>query len=584
MEHVQKTPVYVQQLGVWVGQKSLKLLKKFLRVLWAMVKDPRIISVWCSDIWKATVHTVRWVVNGSKLFKRNFTTCGKLVSRSVRGHPLTFREHKLLVRTVNDCFKLVPFSFFIIIPFAELLLPIALKLFPNLLPSTFFEKEYDHATLSRKLKAKAELAGFFQEVVSARTKELLQGEGLHKEKAQELQDFQNELLASTDGFANPKKVIQFGKMFAEEFKLENMKLEHLQIICRMLGISPYGMHPHVVLQLRYHMVSLRREDREILWEGVDNLDHVELIEACRARAMRFHGVTDDQMRVMMRHWLELSSHKDIPITLLLWSRTFFITQGRIGLESDKMAEVPQEETVESEKEVFKQAAEKSQQRVVDTERRLEELQKELQMINLESKKKEEMDALSENMPLEKKEKKDKQVIFEEPRSPYAVDEEVHNYSEYELSQMEKSRLVQRMRAGLDQLELHRDIIKRQNDMLQVQMQFLAEMREFKFTKDDARVTRKKLNEMFVSWEKDLKTIDQVITESNEMASSSDLEDTSYIDIKKRSEEAKARLCTAFDEPCKMKISEEMSSPNGTATPDSTSQEPAQVNSATSRPQ
>lgn len=36
--------------------------------------------------------------------------------------------------------RLVPFAVFIVIPFMELLLPIALKLFPNMLPSTYESK------------------------------------------------------------------------------------------------------------------------------------------------------------------------------------------------------------------------------------------------------------------------------------------------------------------------------------------------------------------------------------------------------------------------------------------------------------
>jgi LETM1 and EF-hand domain-containing protein 1 len=42
-----------------------------------------------------------------------------------------------LQRTVQDLARLVPFSVFIIVPFAELLLPFALKFFPNMLPSTY---------------------------------------------------------------------------------------------------------------------------------------------------------------------------------------------------------------------------------------------------------------------------------------------------------------------------------------------------------------------------------------------------------------------------------------------------------------
>ena len=41
------------------------------------------------------------------------------------------------MRTVGDLFRVLPFSVFIIIPFMELLLPVFIKLFPNMLPSTF---------------------------------------------------------------------------------------------------------------------------------------------------------------------------------------------------------------------------------------------------------------------------------------------------------------------------------------------------------------------------------------------------------------------------------------------------------------
>ena len=43
-------------------------------------------------------------------------------------------------RTVADLFRLVPFTVFLIVPFMEFLLPFAIKLFPNMLPSTFEDK------------------------------------------------------------------------------------------------------------------------------------------------------------------------------------------------------------------------------------------------------------------------------------------------------------------------------------------------------------------------------------------------------------------------------------------------------------
>jgi LETM1 and EF-hand domain-containing protein 1 len=57
--------------------------------------------------------------------------------RVLHGSELTRRERNQLLRTSMDIFRLVPFSFFVLVPFMELALPFALKLFPNMLPSTF---------------------------------------------------------------------------------------------------------------------------------------------------------------------------------------------------------------------------------------------------------------------------------------------------------------------------------------------------------------------------------------------------------------------------------------------------------------
>ena len=59
------------------------------------------------------------------------------VRKLTRGESLTRRERAGLLNTAVDIFRLVPFAVFVIVPFMEFLLPVALKLFPNMLPSTF---------------------------------------------------------------------------------------------------------------------------------------------------------------------------------------------------------------------------------------------------------------------------------------------------------------------------------------------------------------------------------------------------------------------------------------------------------------
>lgn len=74
---------------------------------------------------------------GFKLFGFELRVATRLIWKQLNGATLSRRERKQLTRTTADIFRVVPFTFFIIIPFAELLLPIALRVFPNMLPSTF---------------------------------------------------------------------------------------------------------------------------------------------------------------------------------------------------------------------------------------------------------------------------------------------------------------------------------------------------------------------------------------------------------------------------------------------------------------
>lgn len=75
--------------------------------------------------------------DGTKLLATEVRISTRLAVKMAAGYELSRREHRQLQRTVQDIARLVPFSVFVLVPFAELLLPVALKLFPNLLPSTY---------------------------------------------------------------------------------------------------------------------------------------------------------------------------------------------------------------------------------------------------------------------------------------------------------------------------------------------------------------------------------------------------------------------------------------------------------------
>ncbi len=90
-------------------------------------------------------------------------TARNLLKKTLQGSTLTRRERKQLLRTVSDLFRLVPMSMFLIIPFMEFALPFALKIFPNMLPSTFQDSLKNEENMKRELKSRIAMAEFFQE-------------------------------------------------------------------------------------------------------------------------------------------------------------------------------------------------------------------------------------------------------------------------------------------------------------------------------------------------------------------------------------------------------------------------------------
>jgi LETM1 and EF-hand domain-containing protein 1 len=108
--------------------------------------------------WKKVKHEVAHYWHGSKLLVSEVRISARLQWKILHGESLTRRERRQariefcychlyangsteqLRRTTQDILRLVPFAVFVIVPFMELLLPVVLKLFPNMLPSTFEDK------------------------------------------------------------------------------------------------------------------------------------------------------------------------------------------------------------------------------------------------------------------------------------------------------------------------------------------------------------------------------------------------------------------------------------------------------------
>jgi len=173
--------------------------------------------------------------------------------------------------------------------------------------------------------------------------------------------------------------LRFSKMFKDEFTLPDMSNKQMLAMSRLLGFehAKSWWPGHLEVQLRHHIVNLRTEDRDLLWEGIEGLSKKELIEACRKRLIRFHDVTEQEMREGLSRWLDISgNHRDIPTVLLLWVQSFYLKapESNLDVNSELQMQVKDQPGQELEaKKAFSDFAQRQKDKKETTKHKLEDL-------------------------------------------------------------------------------------------------------------------------------------------------------------------------------------------------------------------
>ncbi|CAH1736857.1 unnamed protein product [Aphis gossypii] len=258
---------------------------------------------------------------GFKLLGLNTKISFKLGIKKIRGIELTRRENNLFIQTVADLFRLLPFSAFVIIPFLELTLPIFIKLFPGMLPTTFETKDQKEAKLKQSLKMKLKMAKFLQETLDNMS---VCGKGHTSELAKEFADFFEKV--RKEGVVIPAdEMLKFSKLFKDEITLDSLPRPQLVALCRVLEIKPIGTLSVLKYLLTLKLRSLIVDDKMIQKEGVDTLTMSELQDACKSRGMAAYGLNENRLKQQLTQWLDLSLNERVPPLLLLLSRAFSLT-------------------------------------------------------------------------------------------------------------------------------------------------------------------------------------------------------------------------------------------------------------------
>ncbi|KIP07958.1 hypothetical protein PHLGIDRAFT_105000 [Phlebiopsis gigantea 11061_1 CR5-6] len=268
-------------------------------------------------VWKKVKHEAQHYWHGTKLLVSEVRISGRLQWKLLHGESLTRRERRQLRRTTQDLLRLVPFAVFIIVPFMELLLPVALKLFPNMLPSTFEDKFAAEEKQRKLLRVRLEMAKFLQETM----RESGLQANAHIVGSDAFKEFFRKVRITGES-PTSQDIINVARLFDDDLTLDNLSRPQLVSMCRYMGINAFGTDNFLRSTIRSRLTAIRRDDQLIEGEGIDELSTSELQAACQSRGIRTGGISPARLREELATWIRLHLHNRVSGVLLILARAF----------------------------------------------------------------------------------------------------------------------------------------------------------------------------------------------------------------------------------------------------------------------
>ncbi|RPA88281.1 LETM1-domain-containing protein [Ascobolus immersus RN42] len=276
-------------------------------------------------LWEKVKHELQHYWDGTKLLGAEIKISTRLALKMAAGYELSRREHRQLKRTLQDLGRLVPFSVFIIVPAGELFLPIVLKFFPNMLPSTYEDAGVKEKRTTKLRTTRKEVSDFLKTTLHETGLPV----NINTRQTEEFSTFFRKIRQS-DERPTREEIIKICKIFKDDLTLDNLSRPQLVAMCRYMNLSAFGTDSFLRYNVRHRMRQIKRDDRAISYEGIDSLTVTELQMACASRGIRTHGVSVGRLRDDLQTWLDLRLKHGVPSTLLVLSNAFMYAQGKEG--------------------------------------------------------------------------------------------------------------------------------------------------------------------------------------------------------------------------------------------------------------
>lgn len=268
-------------------------------------------------VWDKVKKEARHYWDGTKLLGFEIKVSSRLLMKSMTGYALTRREMLQLKRTMSDIVRLVPFAAFVLIPFAELLLPVALKVFPNMLPSTYESRSSKQKKLDSLRKTRELVSDIIRE-----EKKPFRPEHINEEQKVIFNRFYEHVRATGEPESR-EQLIKVARLYTDDTVLDNLTRPHLVAMAKYMNLQPFGTDVMLRYRIRYKMLQLKKDDFNLFYEDLEQLNKSELKLACASRGIRSAQIEDEsRLRDSLRVWLTMRLRDKIPSTLLVMATAY----------------------------------------------------------------------------------------------------------------------------------------------------------------------------------------------------------------------------------------------------------------------
>jgi len=272
---------------------------------------------------------------GAKVFYSNLKYVYGSVYPLVRsGKPLERKDLLLFQKTKSDALRLIPFGIYFTIPGSALLLPVVIKLVPQIIPSPFWTAKDRERMELKKEKRASDSALELQRLVTMRVQSLIENPSstpLTSDQLKTLPLFMKNIaprLASGD-VLSLDDLNSIRCLFEGPLSLKALEKEHSQILGVLAKVHDIGGSIgswFISVLARFHAgffaKILRRKGEAILRDDAlirtsPPLTEDETRETCSERGIKSFGVPHSLSQRHLQMWLLLP--KNPPIELLLFA-------------------------------------------------------------------------------------------------------------------------------------------------------------------------------------------------------------------------------------------------------------------------